>query len=72
MKQGYCQNDIFFAPTGGEIICIGAATGNDIFPGQICKISCEASIAVPPQVTFISILMETVDDQSPPGFGVLI
>lgn len=51
MKQGYCQQDIFFAPTGGEMICVGAASGNDIFPGQVCKVSCEAAIASPPEVT---------------------
>lgn len=50
MKQGLCNRDIFFAPTGGEIICRGIIDANDIMTGQMCSVSCEAALAVPDRI----------------------
>jgi len=50
MKQGLCNRDIFFAPSGGEIICRGITEPTDIMTGQICSVSCEAAYAIPDRV----------------------
>jgi len=54
MKQGLCNRDIFFAPTGGEIICRGVADANDIVTGQVCSVSCEAAYAIPDRINCLA------------------
>ena len=52
MKQGLCNRDIFFAPSGGEIICRGVAESTQIQTGQLCSVSCEAAYAIPDKINW--------------------